>query len=685
MATGDTTTYLYDDNALTHTATRFDGSETGYLDNGGYLVQVDVGGSSYELGRDQTGRLISWSSPLGLVTDTSFAANGGIASRSTQSNVTTSFTYNQRGFLTGTDDPTGHTGITRDAGGRAVTVGFSNSAERQISYDPVGRALHIQYVDATGTTLIALEATVDLLGRIDSLTETGGRTSTYGYDALGRLSHEEITTPSGTTVYDYSYDANSNMIQRMVDGVAQDFIIGEGDLILSDTDSNYAWNANGNLVSRTTATQTEQYTYDSRNRLVRYGRSGVDSVSVEYSYAPDGLLESRSKNGVTTYFTWDRNGPLPLLLEIGGSSRQFMTRYLYDGIFPIAEISSNGEVLHHLRDALGTLRARISEAGVVVEARSYDAFGRQIAGAPSPVGYTGGYEDEDTGLVFLRSRWYSPAMARFTTRDAANIDPLDPRSLNRYTYSFNDPVNRFDPSGQVTLINVMAGLSIAGAVSVIGYALVKDGWDAVTSGFGLFKALLNYGEKKNARFITLRDVLGDRLYVPNIPAKGGVQFGAGPWSVGFGFEFLRFDSPKKDALYFTMGSSVGLVNLEMSSAYSGSSKAVNPSLGSWVSHTPTPRHYEGPFISVEASAVLPTPPMPPGLGGLAATVFGKVTARTGIGGDFFWSPTITYRDPEPDGDPFYSHGRSTGLRGGKPGVTLSLSFTWYGFWKEWRY
>ena len=53
-----------------------------------------------------------------------------------------------------------------------------------------------------------------------------------------------------------------------------------------------------------------------------------------------------------------------------------------------------------------------------------------------------------TGTVYLRARFYEPAMNRFSQKDIVRGSITAPNSLNRYTYVQNDPINFIDPSGQ---------------------------------------------------------------------------------------------------------------------------------------------------------------------------------------------------------------------------------------------
>ena len=50
--------------------------------------------------------------------------------------------------------------------------------------------------------------------------------------------------------------------------------------------------------------------------------------------------------------------------------------------------------------------------------------------------------DPETGLIYLRARYYDPSTAQFLTRD-----PLDAMTRSAYGYAGNDPLNQDDPSG----------------------------------------------------------------------------------------------------------------------------------------------------------------------------------------------------------------------------------------------
>ena len=52
------------------------------------------------------------------------------------------------------------------------------------------------------------------------------------------------------------------------------------------------------------------------------------------------------------------------------------------------------------------------------------------------------YIDPETGLLYLRNRYYDPTTAQFLARD-----PLNASTRSAYGYAGNDPLNQDDPLG----------------------------------------------------------------------------------------------------------------------------------------------------------------------------------------------------------------------------------------------
>jgi RHS repeat-associated protein len=168
-----------------------------------------------------------------------------------------------------------------------------------------------------------------------------------------------------------------------------------------------------------------------------------------YGYNPDGLRASKtppagSGIGATT-FTWDRASGLPMLLA-QDQAGVGATYFIYGpGGLPVEQINPDGTTLFLHHDQIGSTRTATDATGAAVATWSYDPYGNQAAHTGTidvPLGYTGQYTDPETGLQYLRARYYDPATGTFLSRD-----PLNASTRSAYGYVYGDPLNNVDPSG----------------------------------------------------------------------------------------------------------------------------------------------------------------------------------------------------------------------------------------------
>jgi RHS repeat-associated protein len=85
-------------------------------------------------------------------------------------------------------------------------------------------------------------------------------------------------------------------------------------------------------------------------------------------------------------------------------------------------------------DAIGSTRQLSNTAGSVTDTLIYDAWGNIVSRTGTTgvvflwIGVLGYYIDAETGLVYVRQRIYGPAVARWTSQDAAALT-VSPNSL----------------------------------------------------------------------------------------------------------------------------------------------------------------------------------------------------------------------------------------------------------------
>ena len=107
--------------------------------------------------------------------------------------------------------------------------------------------------------------------------------------------------------------------------------------------------------------------------------------------------------------------------------------------------------------------------------QSYDPFGNVIQTAgegDSGFGYTGEQLD-DSGLEFLRARYYDPEVGRFISADPFPGILSLPATQNAYQYGINNPLSHTDPSGEVIPFLVAGGIGalVGGGMSMLSQCL----------------------------------------------------------------------------------------------------------------------------------------------------------------------------------------------------------------------
>ena len=346
----------------------------------------------------------------------------------------------------------------------------ANANSIQTAYDGLGRlstrkvyvngsAYTTAYAYAPGaesgqTTALVQEITqpgenhsyaYDNAGNIVSATRNG-ITTTYAYDALGQLIR--VNDPNDGT-WTYEYDCGGNILNKKqyayttgTPGTVQQIVsYAYGDADWKDKLTRYngvdiAYDAIGNPIQDGVWT----YTWENGRQL---RRMACDATIAEFVYNADGLRVQKTVNGVATNYTLHGKN---IVHMIKGNAE---LHFWYDAQNRPAIVEFNGTKYGYLYNLQGDVIGLIDSANTEVVKYTYDAWGKPLSvtgslantiGYYNPFRYRGYVYDVETGLYYLRSRYYNPSWGRFV-----NADNFVKNSL--FAYCLNNPIVNCDENG----------------------------------------------------------------------------------------------------------------------------------------------------------------------------------------------------------------------------------------------
>jgi RHS repeat-associated protein len=141
------------------------------------------------------------------------------------------------------------------------------------------------------------------------------------------------------------------------------------------------------------------------------------------------------------------------------------------------EGNTNNEY-YYVYNGHGDVIQLVDSNGNIQNSYEYDEWGsitNQVENVKNPFKYTGEVYDEETGLYYLRSRYYDPSLGRFIQEDMYEGDITNPLTFNLYTYVYNNPLKYIDPSGNIginQIDNLMIGLASSFDIDMLNYSTV---------------------------------------------------------------------------------------------------------------------------------------------------------------------------------------------------------------------
>lgn len=191
-------------------------------------------------------------------------------------------------------------------------------------------------------------------------------------------------------------------------------------------------------------------------------------------------------------------------------------KHIFTGDKRIATKSSNDTVYFH-GDHIGSSSVITNSSGVMVQEVKYAAFGeeRYSWGSATNYKFTGQEDDPEIGMYYYGARYYDPALGKFISPDSIVQAPFDPQTLNRYSYVRNNPLVYIDPTGHISIGDIMDGFG--DFVDTIGAAIMGLPFGGplgavAAAGSNIF--LSHTGEGRKLTSIVAKHVFDDMLGLP---------------------------------------------------------------------------------------------------------------------------------------------------------------------------
>lgn len=441
-ANGNASVFEYDVIGRLKKNTGFDGTveEFTYDLVGAMTSMSNNRGFSATMSRDAVNRLtnITYSAPWPKAVAYEYDILGRIRSRVESDHGATAYAYTPAGEWTVLTNAFGQRfEAVYNARGLRERVRYPNGVETLYFYSDNSFALpeRVDHVNSNGVLLARTAFAYDGTNQVIRLTDEDGGDTVFAFEA-GRL--VSVNFPNGD-VDEYVYDALARRIRHVHNGTTNHYVYDAAGRLLSAGNVTFSYDANGNMIRREEGASVTEFAYDFNHRLIEVTHPSGETST--YTYGPLGARASRTHDGATTWFFHDGVN----LLEERNGDGDVLVRYTYSvyGDEPLSARVDGTDVFYH-RDGLDNIAILTDAEGNVVKRYTYDAFGQlrnQTGSWSNRLRYIAREFDDETGLYYLRHRYYDPSIGQFITPEPSR------RSLLSYVYAGHNPVTFKDPNG----------------------------------------------------------------------------------------------------------------------------------------------------------------------------------------------------------------------------------------------
>ena len=432
-SSGETSYYYYtfDGSLESEYRTSSDGSLTHYIvtdSDGNTVEKTSVNGQTKTIttGTDKDGK--SFVSNDGVTNETSTDDFGRVSTVTTKQNKSDTVFTKQYSYYHGSES----NATTNMVGG----ISYKLSSDKVLGYS-------YNYNDT---------------GNVENVYENGKKVAVYTYDELNQLVWYADTRTGRyiRIVYD-----NYGNIQKM-----ESYSLGTNWAPVKLLETRTYSYGDTNWKDKLTEFDGDSITYDKNGNPLTYrddmtfewenGRIlkkiTTSEKAIQMNYDSNGMRTQKSVDGVKTNYYYDSSNNLFALTQ--GNDTLF---FYYDNSGEVMSVSCNGTMYYYIKDLQGDITEIVDKDGKAVAEYAYDAWGNMLTedngtltvGKLNPFRYRGYVYDEETGLYYLKSRYYDPLTGRFLNADVyCDTQSGTPLSTNMFAYCENNAINKSDDEGK---------------------------------------------------------------------------------------------------------------------------------------------------------------------------------------------------------------------------------------------
>ena len=427
---GNQTTYTYDNFGRLITTTDALGRETTttYDQYGRRTASMDAAGNATTYTYDRLDRVIATTDPLGNATSATYNALGNVMTRTNANGDTTAYTYDDLNRVTNTTDANGHiTTNAYDAAGNLISITNALGEATTYIYDALNRRTAVS--DALGNTT---HTTFNSLGQVSSVVDANGVITHLEYDALGRqiavvLNYQAGVQPDAETNvrYEFGYNAVGNRVSvKDANGNITTYGYDALNRVTSKSDPltntwSYTYDLAGNRISATDAkNQIIQYTYDAGGQLTGINYPGTEP-DVTFTYDLTGQRIGMTDGLGNTTWTYDNlNRPISVTDAFGKT-----VGYEYDAVGNRTELTHpDGKIVTYAYDDVNQLTG-VTDWDNQNTGYIYDPVG-QLSSISLPNGVSSEYSYNNAGRLTALQHTLgtnTPASYNYTYDPAGNL------------------------------------------------------------------------------------------------------------------------------------------------------------------------------------------------------------------------------------------------------------------------